>query len=512
MLKHGKRNKSKSLRTLDVLIGLEIHTELKTSSKMFCWCPNPSGDLSIKPNTTICPICVGHPGTLPVLNLKGVEWTILAGLALGCKIARHSKFDRKHYFYPDLPKGFQISQYADPFASEGRLEVGGREIDIIRIHIEEDTGKLIHEDGVSLIDYNRSGVPLMELVSAPQMRGGAEARAFAQNYRQILRVLDISDADMEKGQMRIEANISLQSHGAWKFTDNFRVAASGSAKLNPKVEIKNLNSFKSVELAIDYEILRQHRLLESGQGVQAETRGWDEAKLVTKSQRTKEEAMDYRYFPEPDIPPIVLRDEYIKEIEGKLPELPKQKFERFLREYGLSPAATRQITENLDFANQFEKVMSELQNLVEGQETEQDRAKLAKITSNWLLNNLSGLLQKSAISWEECKIKSEDFAEFIYLIVSGGMTTTVAKSVLLNMVKTGEDPHKILDSGEFEIEEGIDLDSLAKEILSSSPEQVAQYKKGKKTLIQFFVGEMMKRTKGKADPKEVLELFRDKLN
>ena len=311
---------------LTPVIGMEIHAELKTKSKMFCSCEN-GYELKEQPNTNICPVCMGHPGTLPVANQQAIDWTIKIGLALDCQIARQSKFDRKNYFYPDLPKGYQISQYDQPLTYGGKLKVGSKEIPIVRIHLEEDTGKLAHTAEGALVDLSRACTPLIELVTGPEISSAKEAREFCQNYQRILRYLKISEADMEKGQMRCEANVSLQDAGQF-YLENNEVKAIGEYKLNPKVELKNINSFRALERAIEFEIKRQTAAIEAGEKLVQETRGWDEATQTTFSQRVKETAADYRYFPEPDLPPLIISEEKIEALKAELPELPQAKYER----------------------------------------------------------------------------------------------------------------------------------------------------------------------------------------
>ncbi|MDP4009187.1 MAG: Asp-tRNA(Asn)/Glu-tRNA(Gln) amidotransferase subunit GatB, partial [bacterium] len=325
-------------------IGLEIHAELNTKSKMFCSCPNTS--LQEAPNTNICPVCMGHPGTLPVANIEAIKKVLLVGKALSCTLASISKFDRKHYFYPDLPKGYQISQYDMPLCERGSLQIGEKSVRITRIHLEEDAGKLLHPLGSShtLADYNRAGAPLMELVTEPDLSSAKEAQLFAQELQLILRYLKASDADMEKGQMRVEVNISL----------------SKQKELGTKVEIKNLNSFRVMEQAISFEIQRQTSILERGEKIQQETRGWDEKKKETYVQREKEEAHDYRYFPEPDLPPITITQKQVHEILALMPELPSQRRERFQKEYGISADGAELFTQQKELGEYFEKVVSEL--------------------------------------------------------------------------------------------------------------------------------------------------------
>ncbi|MEA3272371.1 MAG: Asp-tRNA(Asn)/Glu-tRNA(Gln) amidotransferase subunit GatB, partial [Patescibacteria group bacterium] len=404
------------------VIGLEIHVQLKTKSKMFCSCDN--GGENQSPNTTVCPICMGHPGILPVANKKAIEWSVLAGLALNCKIPDNSKFDRKNYFYPDLPKAYQISQFDEPVAIEGFLDIEtptkkGRErtrIKITRAHLEEDAAKNIHGDNkdYSYIDYNRCGTPLLEIVTEPDFRSPQEAKIFLQELRLIMRYLEISNADMEKGHLRCDANISLRE--------------KGKTKLNPKIEIKNLNSFKSVERALEYEIKRQSKLDKLPQ--ESSTRGWNEKKGVTEQQRTKEEAHDYRYFPEPDLPPLDL-NEMRKKMKNELPELPQTKRVRFLDEYKLTYSDAQTIIDNEALANYFEQVVSELQEWLPSLEEvdgtkeeiwEKNKKKLIKLVSGWLLSKLGGLMAENKISIRTLKITPENFAEFVALIYTNKLS------------------------------------------------------------------------------------------
>src|SRR3989339_991148 len=373
----------------DVIIGLEIHAELKTKSKMFCACDNDAEGK--KPNTTVCPICLAHPGTLPSPNKQAIEWTILTGLALNCKINRTSKFDRKNYFYPDLPKGYQISQYDLPFCYDGGLDIDGETVAITRIHLEEDTGKLTHPDGknYSLVDFNRAGTPLMEMVTEPVIREAATAKKFCQTFQRILRYLGLSDADMEKGQMRCEANVSLQVKGGWKY-ENGQILAKGENKLNPKVEVKNINSFKAVEKAINYEIRRQTEALDLEEPLESETRGWDENRGITIRQRTKESSADYRYFPEPDIPPIAISSAQIDKIRSHLIELPPAKKIRFIEQYDLDPESAEILVADKSLVDYAERVISELREWIgsTGDNWERQKKKLAKAASNWLSGEL----------------------------------------------------------------------------------------------------------------------------
>src|SRR3989339_2274143 len=398
-------------------IGLEIHAELKTQSKMFCSCKNDADEK--RPNFNICPVCTAQPGALPAANEEAVKMVIKTGLALNCEIAKNSKFDRKNYFYPDLPKGYQISQYDQPLCMGGFLDISGRKIRITRIHLEEDTGSLVHPDGAdySLVNLNRAGVPLMELVTEPDITSGREAREFAQELQLILKYLGVSDANMEKGQMRVEVNISI----------------SKGKTLGTKVEIKNLNSFKVVEKAVDFEIKRQEEVLEAKEKVVQETRGWHDKKEITFSQREKESAHDYRYFPEPDLLPMHFDKEYIKEIKLSMIELPEQKRERFVKEYGLEKEAVEFFVVNKELSEYFEKVVSEFEEWTKEDEKGDAHKKVSKLVANYLISDVQGLLQGKEFIEKEFKITPENFGEFIKMIYEGEISSKVAKMVLPEM-------------------------------------------------------------------------------
>ena len=468
-------------------IGLEIHIELKTRSKMFCSCKNDPNEKH--PNINICPVCLGHPGTLPVINQEAIKKTIKTGLALNCEISKYTFFERKNYFYPDLPKGYQISQYSAPLCQNGFLEIGGKKIRIKRIHLEEDTGRLIHEKEYSLVDFNRAGVPLMELVTEPDLESAKEAREFAEELQLILRYLDVSDADMEKGQMRVEANVSL----------SFK-----KEKLGTKVEIKNLNSFKAVERAIEYEIKRQGKILEAGKKVIQETRGWDPAREITFPQREKEEAQDYRYFPEPDLPPLEITQEMIEKIQAEIPELPQQKRLRFKREYGLDEKSIEIFVRNKDFGEYFEKVVSEFApNL-----PKEKLLRQIKLASNYFTTDLLALLKGSSIKGEDFLITPENFAKFIGLIEEGKISSKIAKMVLEEMFKTGANPsHIIEERGLVLITDEKEIEKIVHQVLLENQKAVSDFKKGKETALQFLIGQVMKKTKGKANPKLTREVL-----
>ena len=473
-------------------IGLEIHAELKTKSKMFCSSLNDPQEKH--PNVNICPICMGHPGTLPVANKVAIHAVQKVGLALNCTLALFSKFDRKNYFYPDLPKGYQISQYDLPFCKEGYLDIAGKRIRITRIHLEEDAGRLIHPPGAdySLVDFNRAGVPLMELVTEPDITSGQEAMAFAKELQTLLRYLAASDANMEKGQMRVEANISVRPEG--------------QEKLGTKVEVKNLNSFKSVQRAIAFETKRQSELLDSGQKVIQETRGWNETKGETFSQREKEDAHYYRYFPEPDLPPFRFTKEEFEALRSEIPELPWQRRERFSNEYGLGKSEIEVFVQQKDIGEYFEKVVSEL-----GIDAESEKlTKLIKLASNYIISDLLGILQKASVVGEDFLITPENFAELILLIEKGEISSLVAKQVLKEMFAKGGDPSVIIaEKGLVQVSDTASIQKIAKEIIKNNQKAVEDYKKGKENALQFLVGQLMAKTKGTVHPETARTILGD---
>ncbi len=489
-------------------IGLEIHSELKTKSKMFCSCKNDPQEK--RPNVNICPVCTAQPGALPVINREAIKMVIKAGLALNCQIAEYSKFDRKNYFYPDLPKGYQISQYDNPLCEKGFLDIDGKKIRVTRIHLEEDTGRLAHpgrdlkgegDDNYSLVDFNRAGVPLMELVTEPDIETGEEARKFAEEFQLILRYLNISDADMEKGQFRVEVNISL----------------SESDKLGTKVEIKNLNSFRAVEGAVDYEIKRQKEILSGGGEIIQETRGWDSEKKITISQRKKEEAHDYRYFPEPDLLSFHLEEEFIDSLKKEIPELPAERKKRIEDEYNLEGKIAQIFTSNKKLGEYFEKVMSELREWVKNVETkdsvnEKEFSKLSKLAANYLISDLQGLLAGQEIK-DDFIVTPENFAEFVSLIYEGKISSKMAKILLKEMFLTGKDPSEIVkEKGLIQIVNESEIEEIAKEVISENEKAVADYKNGKENALQFLVGQVMAKTKGRAKPDIIKDLFKNILS
>jgi len=475
-------------------IGLEIHAELKTKSKMFCSSLNDP--LEQHPNINICPICMGHPGTLPVANRAAIKKVQKVGLALNCELALFSKFDRKNYFYPDLPKGYQISQYDLPFCKQGYLDIAGRRIRITRIHLEEDSGKLLHPAGASysLVDFNRAGVPLMELVTEPDITSGQEAKAFAQELQILLRYVAASDANMEKGQMRVEANISVKPEG--------------EKQLGTKVEVKNLNSFRSVEQAIAFEISRQSQVLKSGKKVIQETRGWDDAKGETFSQREKEDAHSYRYFPEPDLPPFRFTKGEFDELKAELPELPWQRRERLGSEYKLDAKEVEVFVQQKDIGEYFEKVVSEL-----GPNIAEERLqKLTKLSCNYILTDLMGLLKKASVQGEDFLITPENFAELILLIEKGEISSPIAKQVLKEMFAKGGDPSQIIEeNGLAQVSDKASIQKIAQEVIEKNPKAVADYKKGKANALQFLVGQLMAKTRGTVNPETARTILEDLL-
>ncbi|NTW45791.1 MAG: Asp-tRNA(Asn)/Glu-tRNA(Gln) amidotransferase subunit GatB [Candidatus Moranbacteria bacterium] len=484
------------------VIGMEVHVELRTESKMFCSCRNGLGQ-EAEPNVHICPVCTAQPGALPTPNRLAIESVQRAGLALGCELARHSKFDRKNYFYPDLPKGYQISQYDEPFCGKGALTIReGKTVGITRIHMEEDTGKLYHPAGTkhTLVDLNRSGVPLMELVTEPDIDNAADARLFCQKLRQILRYLDISDADMEKGQMRCEANISLYAEGEDRL--------SGT-----KVEVKNLNSFKAVAGAIEYEIARQTKALESGEKIEQETRGWDENGQKTVSQRKKESAHDYRYFPEPDIPPFSFSEADIEALRLTIPELPAAKEERFAKQYGLSSEAVSVITAEKPTADYFEAVVSEIGEKKDSKELVAGEEKAIRLAANYIVTELRKRLVESGKTISESGITPENYAEFIVIIADGKINSSAAQTVLGEMLK-GEDndPSHIIDRLNLaQVSDTGELEGIVDAILAANAKSVEDYHAGKQNAFQFLIGQVMKETKGKANPQVVSEILRKRL-
>jgi aspartyl-tRNA(Asn)/glutamyl-tRNA(Gln) amidotransferase subunit B len=498
----------------DVIIGLEIHAELKTKSKMFCACHNESEGLA--PNTCVCPICLGHPGTLPVPNKRALDLVLLAGLALDCRINELSKFDRKNYFYPDLTKGYQISQYDLPLAYGGWLAVENEAIGVTRIHIEEDTGKSSHPENTNytLLDFNRAGTPLLEMVTEPVIRTAASAKKFCQNFQRILRYLEISDADMEKGQMRCEANISLQVPGHWRYDNAGHILPIGDKQLNAKVEVKNINSFRAVEKAINFEIVRQTKALDEGETIIQETRGWNDSKNETVSQRVKESSADYRYFPEPDIPPLRIGSDWLEAVKSELIELPEAKKIRFISEYNLNPESAETLTGDKHLAAYAEKVISELRAWAQSENLDWDEnsATLIKAGSNLIINELLKHLNQDKMIVTSSRVTPENMAQLVTLIFSGKINSSAASQILEAMHTRGDDPvHLML---ELNLEQTADAETLHEAIgvvLARYPEQADECRAGKTPLLQFFLGQVMAQTKGKANPQATMEALKKEM-
>jgi len=485
------------------IIGLEIHIELKTKTKMFCACKNNPDERH--PNVNICPICTGQPGTLPVINREAVNRVIKVGLALKSKISEITKWDRKNYFYPDLPKGYQISQYDNPICVGGALNVPGfnKEIKIRRIHLEEDTGRLIHfgHIGHSLVDFNRAGVPLMELVTEPDLNSGEEVSAFAEELQLILRYLGVSDADMEKGQLRIEANLSLRPPSS--------KLQAPSSNLGTKVEIKNLNSFKAARNAIDYEIKRQAKLLESGKKIIQETRGWNESKGETVLQRIKEESHDYRYFPEPDLPPLKIDFGLVEKLKTTLGELPQDKRDRFKKQYGLTSPQINILVNDEKLAGFFENVVSEFIPHPCEIRVGDEKQTLINLAANYLLSDFLGFLNEASAKVDDIRISAEDFAEWVGLIHRGVITSRAAKEVLKEMWATGKDPSLIIGEKDLtQVQDINELEKIASKIINENQGAVLDYKQGKETSLQFLIGQIMRETRGKASPKIISDILK----
>ncbi len=500
----------------DVIIGMEIHAELKTKSKMFCRCSNIAIS-NEDPNTRTCPICLGHPGTLPYPNKDAIDWTMTLGLGLHCRINEYSKFDRKNYFYPDLPKGYQISQFELPFCADGWLDVDGEKVAITRIHLEEDTGKSTHLSGkdFSLVDLNRAGTPLVELVTEPVIKSAEQAKKFCWRYQQTLRYLGISNADMEKGEMRCEANISIQEKGKWEYTGDCQIKPIGDYKLNPKIEVKNINSFRAIEKAILYEVERQKKALADGEKLVQETRGWNEDKGATIHQRFKETSADYRYFPEPDIPPVETSGQKIEELKARLIELPAEKKIRFMNEYGFDNETAEILINDKKLADYAEHVVSELEAWIvaTGDTWERQKNKLSKLSANWLTGELFKHLNANNQTIKDLKITPENFAELMTLVYQDKINSSAAQTILGVMYEKGGDPTNIMDDmGLKQMDDDSALETIIKEVLAKNEKQVAEYKAGKTTVAQYLVGQVMAATKGKANPKKAQEMVSRILN
>jgi aspartyl-tRNA(Asn)/glutamyl-tRNA(Gln) amidotransferase subunit B len=484
--------------TWEPVIGLEVHAELLTHSKMFCSCAVIQDYATAHPNTHVCPVCMALPGSLPVLNARAVEYAIKTGLALGCTIGEFNIFARKNYFYPDLPKGYQISQYDYPLCQRGWLEIepgqGARRIGITRVHLEEDTAKLIHLGDASLVDLNRAGVPLMEIVSEPDMHSVDEVKAYATKLRAILRYIGVSSGDMEQGAVRFEANISVRP--------------AGSSELFTRTEIKNLNSFRALVRATEYEIARQIRLVESGGQVVQETMGWNETRGETYAQRGKEHAHDYRYFPEPDLLPLQVAREQVERIQASLPELPDAKRDRFMTQYGLSRYDANLLVDDRTIAEYFESCVSALQSSTLGLQPA-----ASKTIANWMTGELFRLMNETGADMEQVKIKPADLVALVELVSKGQVNQSTAKAVLKEMYATGQSPAAIIErQGLTQISDAGALEVIVERVLDENPKPLGEYLGGKEPIFKWLLGQVMKATRGQASPTVTQEVLRSALD
>lgn len=472
----------------EVIIGLEVHAELSTKTKIFCSCPTTFG---AEPNTHTCPICMGMPGTLPVLNEKVVEYAVKAGLATNCEIERNSKNDRKNYFYPDLPKAYQISQYDKPLCNHGYIEIeddegNKKKVRLLRIHIEEDAGKLNHDEytGGSLVDLNRAGVPLIEIVSEPDLRSSGEADRYLKKLKSILQYIEVSDCKMEEGSLRADVNVSVRK--------------VGDTKLGTRTEMKNMNSFKSISRAIEYEKNRQIDELEKGNSIIQETLRWDDLEGKTFSMRNKEEAQDYRYFPEPDLVAINLSDEYIENIRKDLPEMPESRRDRYINKLGLSEKDSKNITASKFLSDLFEKAGEISGNY--------------KAVCNWINSDIARILNEKEMDPEQINFSAEDLADLVKLIDNGTISTSIAKKVLDELFENPRKPEEIIkEKGWIQISDESQIKEVVKKVLEENEQSVQDYKAGKDRALGYLVGQAMKQTKGKANPKMLNEMFLEEL-
>jgi aspartyl-tRNA(Asn)/glutamyl-tRNA(Gln) amidotransferase subunit B len=471
----------------ETVIGLEVHAEMATRTKMFCSC-RVVDSTQAEPNTTVCPVCAGMPGVLPVVNRQAVEYAMRVGLALGCTINHTSLFDRKNYFYPDLPKGYQISQYEHPLASDGLLVIdtsqGEKTIRIRRAHLEEDTGKLTHvvteKENYSLVDLNRCGVPLLEIVTEPDIHSVEEARAYATTLRAIIRALGVNSGDMEKGVIRFEANVSVRE--------------AGTDILNNRVEIKNLNSFRAMERGLIYEIERQIKVMESGGTVSQETVGWDEAKGETYTQRSKEDAHDYRYFPEPDLPPLVVEPDWVHRVQSTLPELPRARAQRYQAEYGLTSTDAILLAADITMAEYFDKTATAAKDVP------------GKTTAAWMLGEMGAYLNRTGETYETLRLKPEALAELLVHLTKGEVSAATAKVILVSMLEKGGTASEIIKAQGLQQTSDLDLiASLVTRALQENPAELESYRSGKETLANWFFGQVMRMAGGKANPQVIRE-------
>ncbi|MFB3829502.1 MAG: Asp-tRNA(Asn)/Glu-tRNA(Gln) amidotransferase subunit GatB [Bryobacteraceae bacterium] len=468
------------------VIGLEVHVQLSTATKIFCDCPTSFG---APPNTNVCPVCLGLPGALPVINRKAVELAIRASLALNCRVNPASRFARKNYFYPDLPKGYQISMYELPLAEHGWVEIGGKRIGITRVHMEDDAGKSMHEgfrdsDRYSYVDLNRSGTPLIEIVSEPDLRSSQEAYDYLTQLKQVLQFVEVSTCDMEKGHLRCDANVSVRPRGAEKF--------------GTRAEVKNVNSFRFLKQALDYEIERQIAVVENGGKVEQETRLYNPDTGETQGMRSKEHAHDYRYFPEPDLLPLRVSEEWLAEIRGTMPEMPGSMRKRFIEVYGLREYDADALTSSRAAAEYFERA-----------------AKISgdpQTTANWVMGDLMGTLNALGKEIGQSPVPAEALGELVSLIAKGELSGKLAKEIFPRMFASGERPRAIMErEGLHQISDSGELERIIDDVIAKSPKQVEQYRGGKATVLGFFVGQVMKATRGQANPAAVNEILKRKL-
>jgi aspartyl-tRNA(Asn)/glutamyl-tRNA(Gln) amidotransferase subunit B len=472
----------------ETVIGLEVHAELSTNSKIFCGC---STEFGAPPNTHTCPICLGHPGVLPVLNKKAVEFAMKAAMALNCTIPEESKFDRKNYFYPDLPKAYQISQYDQPIGEHGwiDIEVNGetKRIGITRLHLEEDAGKLVHVEGgyATLADYNRVGVPLVEIVSEPDLRSPEEARAYLEKLKSIIQYCEVSDVKMEQGSLRCDANISLRPFGQKEF--------------GTKAELKNMNSFRNVQRGLEYEQIRQAEALDKGEEIVQETRRWDDANGRTLSMRSKEEAHDYRYFPDPDLIKLKIDREWVEAIRQTIPELPAARKVRYVEQFGLPATDAEVLTADKKISDFYDAAVA----------TGAD----PKSVANWVMVELIGYLNAEQVEFSAVRITAQGLGDMVKLIEKGTISSKIAKTVFKEMMETGKDPAKIVEEkGLVQISDEGELKRIVAEVIAANPQSVADFTAGKKQAVGFLVGQVMKATKGKANPGLVNQLLLKELN
>lgn len=476
------------MKDYEIVIGLEVHAELATKTKIFCGCTTEFGG---EANTHCCPVCTGMPGALPVLNEKVVEYAVKAGLAMNCDIARESKNDRKNYFYPDLPKAYQISQFDMPLCQKGHLDIetseGNKTIGITRIHIEEDAGKLNHDEtgGGSLVDLNRACVPLIEIVSEPDMRSAEDAKAYVEKIKSILEYIEVSDCKMQEGSLRADVNLSVREKGSKEF--------------GTRTEMKNLNSFRSIVRAIEYEQARQIEVIENGGTITQETLRWDDVKGETISMRSKENAQDYRYFPEPDLLMVKLSEEYIKNIQDNLPELSESRMKRYTLEYNLPEYDSKIITSSRKIADFFEEATKECNN--------------PKAVSNWIMTDILRILNEKEMEIEDLPFTAKDLANLIKLIDKGTISSSIAKKVFAKMLETGKEPEIIVkEEGLMQISDEGAIKEVVLKILENNPQSIADYKAGKDKALGFLVGQAMKETKGKANPAMLNQMFKEELS